>query len=41
VRARQETYLASSHPVQAEEVAAWSMGRRLWNNSVAMFGPVM
>jgi cardiolipin synthase len=41
VRARQGVYLASSHPVEAQHVAAWSMGRRLWNNTVAMFGPVM
>ncbi len=41
VRARQETYIASSRPVEAQDVAAWSMGRRLWNNAVAMFGPVL
>jgi cardiolipin synthase len=41
VRARQEAYLASSRRVEAQDVAAWNMGRRLWNNAVAMFGPVM
>ena len=41
VRERQEVYLAASHPVDVDEVADWSMGRRLWNNTVAMFGPVL
>jgi cardiolipin synthase len=41
VRARQESYIARSHPVDADEVAAWGTGRRLLNNTVAMFGPVL
>ena len=41
VRRRQDAYLASSRPVTADEVARWSMPRRLWNNAVAMLGPVL
>ena len=41
VRRRQDAYLASSRPVTADEVAAWSMPRRLWNNAIAMLGPVL
>ncbi len=41
VRHRQESYIANSHAVEAADVAAWSTGRRLWNNAVAMFGPVL
>lgn len=41
VRRRQETYLARSRPVTAEMVAEWSMARRLWNNTIAMLGPVL
>ena len=41
MRRRQDSYIASSHPVTAEMVAAWPMHRRLWNNTVAMFGPVL
>jgi cardiolipin synthase len=41
VRRRQDAYLASSRPVTADEVAAWSTPRRLWNNAVAMLGPVL
>lgn len=38
---RQREYLASSRPVTAEQVAAWPMSRRLWNNAVAMLGPLL
>jgi cardiolipin synthase len=41
VRARQETYIAASRDVTAAEVDGWSVGRRLWNNAVAMFGPIL
>jgi cardiolipin synthase len=41
VRRRQDDYLASSHEVTAEMVAAWSTGRRLWNNAVGMLGPLL
>ena len=41
VRQRQQQYLARSRRVQPEEVAAWTLPRRLWNNSVAMLGPLL
>ncbi len=41
MRRRQNAYLAQSHPVTAEMVAQWPMTRRLWNNAVAMLGPVL
>jgi cardiolipin synthase len=41
MRRRQEDYLARSVPVTPETVAAWSWRRRLWNNAVAMLGPVL
>jgi cardiolipin synthase A/B len=41
MRRRQDTYLAQSHPVTAETVAQWPMTRRLWNNTIAMLGPVL
>jgi cardiolipin synthase len=41
VRRRQQDYLARSHRVTEEKVEAWSTPRRLWNNSVAMMGPLL
>jgi len=41
MRARQDTYLASSNPVTLADIEAWSAGRRLWNNTVAMLGPLL
>jgi cardiolipin synthase len=41
VRRRQDAYLASSHPVTAETVAQWPITRRLWNNTIAMLGPIL
>ncbi|MBV8413262.1 MAG: cardiolipin synthase [Alphaproteobacteria bacterium] len=41
VRQRQQDYLSHSHRVTAENVAAWPMRRRLWNNGVAMMGPLL
>jgi cardiolipin synthase len=41
MRRRQETYLAQSHRVTAEIVAGWPITRRLWNNTIAMLGPVL
>ena len=41
MRRRQDTYLAQSRPVTAELVAQWSLTRRLWNNTIAMLGPVL
>ncbi|MHC4960037.1 MAG: cardiolipin synthase [Planctomycetota bacterium] len=41
VRERQATYLASSNPVALEDVEAWPIHRRLFNNAIAMLGPVL
>ena len=41
LRARQEDYIASSDEVTLEMVRGWSMGRRLWNNAIAMLGPIL
>jgi cardiolipin synthase A/B len=41
VRRRQDAYLAHSHRVTAEAVAGWPLARRLWNNTIAMLGPVL
>ncbi len=41
MRERQGHYLAECRRITAEEVAQWSWGRRLWNNAVAVLGPVI
>ena len=41
VRAAQEHYIARSRRVTTEAVRAWPLWRRLLNNAVAMFGPVL
>jgi len=41
MRRRQDAYLAQSHEVTAETVAHWPITRRLWNNAIAMLGPVL
>jgi cardiolipin synthase len=41
VRTRQQQYLKHSHPVTIDDVAAWPMKRRLWNNTIAMLGPLL
>lgn len=41
MRLRQDAYLARSRPVTVDEVARWSGARRLWNNTIAMLGPVL
>jgi cardiolipin synthase len=41
MRRRQDAYLACSHPVTAEMVGRWPMTRRLWNNTIAMLGPIL
>jgi cardiolipin synthase len=40
-RERQLSYQWQSREVTKEEVASWSVQRRLFNNAVAMFGPVL
>ncbi|TVQ85353.1 MAG: cardiolipin synthase [Chromatiaceae bacterium] len=41
IRARQDSYIAAARPVTAATVAAWPRRRRLWNNVVAMLGPLL
>ncbi|MGB5736051.1 MAG: cardiolipin synthase [Thiohalocapsa sp.] len=41
VRKRQQHYIEQSLLVDPNNVAAWSWKRRLWNNTVAMLGPVL
>lgn len=41
IRARQLSYIAESDAVALETVASWSLRRRLRNNTIAMFGPVL
>jgi cardiolipin synthase len=41
MRRRQDNYLAQSRPVTADMVAHWPVLRRLWNNTIAMLGPVL
>lgn len=41
MRRRQEAYLASSNVVTLQDVEAWPIGRRLWNNTIAMLGPLL
>jgi cardiolipin synthase len=41
VRARQQEYISRSNPVTREIVESWSLTRRLWNNTLAMLGPVL
>ncbi len=41
VQNRQQAYLAASRRVSMTDVAAWSLGRRLWNNMVGMMSPLL
>ncbi|MFZ5673402.1 MAG: cardiolipin synthase [Pseudomonadota bacterium] len=41
MRERQARYLAQSREVTAAEVAAWGIGRRLWNNTLAIMSPLL
>ncbi len=41
MRQRQESYIANSNPVTLEMIENWNWRRRLWNNSIAMLGPVL
>ncbi len=41
MRARQQHYLADCQPVTREAVAAWGWRTRLWNNAVAIIGPIL
>jgi cardiolipin synthase len=41
IRARQDSYLADSDPVTIEEVDGFTLGQRLWQNTVAMVSPIL
>ncbi len=41
VRARQDAWLADCDRVTAEDVARFGIGRRLWQNSLAMLSPIL
>jgi len=41
VRERQQVYISSADKVSKETVADWPVTRRLWNNTIAMLGPVL
>lgn len=41
MRRRQEDYLSRSHSVTADVVRNWPLRRQLWNNIIAMLGPVL
>jgi cardiolipin synthase len=41
MRRRQDAYLGCSHPVTAAMVAEWPITHRLWNNTIAMLGPIL
>lgn len=41
VRQRQQAYISSSDKVSIEAVSTWPLKRRLWNNTMAMLGPVL
>ncbi len=41
IRERQQVYIDSAIQVSKEAVENWSLGRQLWNNTVAMLGPVL
>ena len=41
MRQRQESYIAESNPVTMEMVNSWPWYHRLWNNAIAMLGPVL
>jgi cardiolipin synthase len=41
VQCRQREFMMKSRQVSRDEVIAWSIGRRLWNNSLAIMGPIL
>ena len=41
LRTRQQAYIDSAVRVSLEEVENWPLSRRLWNNSIAMLGPIL
>ena len=41
LRVRQQDYIDSADTISLELVENWSLTRCLWNNSVAMLGPIL
>jgi cardiolipin synthase len=41
MRQRQQEYLGDCLPVTTDQVAAWPWTKRLWNNAMAIVGPVL
>jgi cardiolipin synthase len=41
LRERQQQYIDRSNLVTRETVASWGMPRRVWNNTLAMLGPIL
>ena len=41
MRKRQESYIAKAHPISLETAEKWTWYDRLWNNAIAMLGPVL
>lgn len=41
MRRRQDSYIDKSKPITTEIVERWSWRRRLWNNAIAILGPVL
>jgi cardiolipin synthase len=41
VRARQQEYISKSRPVTREMVESWSLATQLWNNTLAILGPIL
>ena len=41
LRGRQQEYLADCREITAQEVAGWNWSKRLWNNTLAIVGPVL
>lgn len=38
---RQQHYIASSVPITVQQVKAWSKPKQLWNNLLAIMGPIL
>jgi cardiolipin synthase len=41
VYARQRSYIDNAVKISLAEVEAWPLSRRLWNNAIAMLGPIL
>jgi cardiolipin synthase len=41
MRQRQDSYIAKSKPITVDMVERWTWRRRLWNNAIAILGPVL